>query len=63
MFRGMPPSELLTAPKAAELLHVSDETVRRWAADGKLPCVTLPSGRRVFRREDIDAILTPESAA
>lgn len=55
----MASAELLSAPKAAELLQVSDETIRRWAEAGKLPFVELPSGRRVFRRADIEAILAP----
>jgi molybdopterin-binding protein len=32
--------------QAAELLGVSDDTVRRWADTGRLPTVTDPSGRR-----------------
>lgn len=54
--------DLLTAPKVADLLGVSDETVRRWAEDGRLPHITLPSGQRRFRREDIEKILTPTEA-
>ena len=50
---------LLTSPEVADLFGVSDETVRRWAKDGKLPVVELPSGRVKFRRSDIDAILAP----
>lgn len=45
---------------------VSDETVNRWARDGKLPCITLPSGTRRFRPEVIGAILagrSPEEVA
>lgn len=56
--------ELLTAKEAGEALGgVSDETVNRWARDGKLPCITLPSGQRRFRREIIDAILAGEIVA
>jgi molybdopterin-binding protein len=32
--------------QAAELLGVSDDTVRRWADSGRLPTTTDPSGRR-----------------
>ena len=34
--------------EAAELLGVSDDTVRRWAESGRLPTVTDPSGRRAI---------------
>lgn len=56
-------SEFLTAPKVADLLGVSDETVRRWADDGRLPYITLPSGHRRYRRSDIEAILVPNPAS
>jgi excisionase family DNA binding protein len=55
--------QLLTAPKVAELLGVSAETVRTWAKDGQIRFITLPSGVIRFRREDIDAILEPEASA
>lgn len=42
------------------LPQTSAQTVLRWARDGRLPTVTLPSGRRFFRREDIEALLTPK---
>lgn len=49
---------LLTVSEVADLLRVSPRTVQRYAADRKLPAVTLPSGRGLrFRREDIDAFL------
>jgi excisionase family DNA binding protein len=56
---------LLTAAEVGQLLDgLSAETVNRWARDGKLPCITLPSGHRRFRRKDVDAILagTPVTA-
>lgn len=54
--------ELLTAREAGEALGgYSDETVNRWARQGKLDCITLPSGQRRFRREVIDAILAGTS--
>jgi len=61
----------LTASQVAQRLTdagipTSDETVRQWAKTGRLPSVELPSGRRWFRREDVEAILrgdTPASAA
>lgn len=60
--------ELLSAREASELLpRTSPQVLLRWARTGKMPAVTLPSGRRFFRRSDVEAILqpsfeTPESA-
>lgn len=54
--------ELLTAKEVGEALGgISDETVNRWARDGKLDHITLPSGQRRFRREVVDAILAGTS--
>ena len=50
----------ITAREVAALLPgTSDQTVLRWARDGKIPVVTLPSGRRFFRREDVEVFLEP----
>jgi len=38
---------------AAELLGVSDDTVRRWADSGRLPTVVDPTGRRAVAGEDL----------
>lgn len=35
---------LLTVNEAASLLRVTDTTVRRWIADGKIPYLELPGG-------------------
>jgi excisionase family DNA binding protein len=51
-------SDLLTVAEVAARLRVSDETVHRWAREGSLPYVPLPSGTKRFRREDIEAIET-----
>jgi excisionase family DNA binding protein len=48
---------LLTTGEAALRLHVTDETVRRWIAAGKIPAITLPSGQFRIKEADIDAIL------
>jgi excisionase family DNA binding protein len=53
------PEELLSAPAAARLLGVSDETLRRWAADGRIRHIRMPSGQLRFRPADIAAILQP----
>jgi len=49
--------ELLTVPEVAKVARVTDETVHRWARDGKLPFIKMPSGLKRFRREDVEAIL------
>jgi predicted site-specific integrase-resolvase len=56
--------EFLTAGEVGKLLGgISDETVNRWARRGKLDCIVLPSGKRLFRREVVDAILSGQPAA
>jgi excisionase family DNA binding protein len=55
--------ELLTGSAVAEMLGVSDETVRRWAEVGQIDHITLPSGQRRYRRSVVEAILTPATAA
>lgn len=61
---SMPPetdesAELLSPKDAAAVLRVSPETLRRWAASGKIRHVALPSGRVRFRREDLAEVLEP----
>lgn len=51
----------MTATQVAKKLQVDASTVLRWADDGLLPSISLPSGRRRFRIEDIDRILSGES--
>lgn len=52
-----PNPDLITTGEVATILHVTPSTVTRWAKEGKLPSVLLPSGRRKFRRNDVDALL------
>jgi excisionase family DNA binding protein len=40
--------QALTVRTVADLLSVSDGTVRRWADSGVLPAYKLPSGHRRF---------------
>ena len=49
---------LLTVPEVAELLGVTDETIRRWLRDGRLEGVLLSrrAGWRV-RSEAVDRML------
>ena len=55
----MPTEPLLRTSEAASVLGVSDETLRRWAADGRIRHIKLPSGQVRFRRADLLAVLTP----
>ena len=44
--------------QAAEILGVSQGTVRTWAEDGKIPMHKNPAnGYRLFRRDDLTAFL------
>jgi excisionase family DNA binding protein len=57
------PRLLLTTGEAARKLRTSDETIRRWIAEGKLPAITLPSGQFRIRDEDVEAILRGDTEA
>lgn len=48
----------LRAGAAAEILGVSERTVRRWADAGVLPCRRTPGGQRQFLRDDLYRFLT-----
>lgn len=50
---------LLTTSQAALILHVSDETVRRWAEEKRIRHLRLPSGQLRFRSSDLAEVLTP----
>jgi len=56
-------SRYLTAPQAARILEVSDQTVRDWVKAGKLPALVYPSGRMRIRRADVEAILRGKSVS
>jgi excisionase family DNA binding protein len=43
---------LLTTREVAKLLNVSDRTVRRWCAKGKLKHLRTPSGGAILIPED-----------
>ena len=51
-------SEYVKVAYAAEILGVSQGTVRTWAADGKIPMHRNPAnGYRLFKRSDLDEFL------
>ena len=54
------PHPLLTTGEVARMLFVTDETIRRWILDGRLPAINLPSGQKRIRRDDVEAILRGE---
>lgn len=58
----MPNTELLTAQEVADRLAVHVESVRRWTRQGKLSAVPLPSGRKKYRSDDIDAMVRGDAA-
>jgi excisionase family DNA binding protein len=51
-------SEYVMVAEAAEILGVSQNTVRAWAESGKIPAHRNPAnGYRLFRRSELDAFL------
>jgi excisionase family DNA binding protein len=59
----MAQSKALIAPaEAAAMLSVHRATLNRWAAEGKLHPVILPSGHSRYRIEEIEAILAGSAA-
>jgi excisionase family DNA binding protein len=45
--------EVMTFAAAARTCGVNERTVRRWADDGRLPTVRMPSGRRALLEVDL----------
>ena len=52
----------LATAEVARLFEVSPNTVARWARQGKLPCLTTPSGRRKFPRAETEQLLERREA-
>ena len=51
-------SEYVLTKEAAEFLGVSQNTLRTWAEDGRIPMHRNPAnGYRLFRREDLEHFL------
>ena len=50
---------IIDAFEAAQILEVSPDTVRRWARNGDVKHVRLPSGRLRFEEGDIRSLLQP----
>ena len=47
----------------AEGISITEDAVRRWCRDEKVPSITLPGGQYRIKREDVEALLLPASAA
>ena len=54
--------ELLPPREVARRLKVVPKTVSRWADQGKLTPIFLPSGHRRYRASEVKAILNPAPA-
>ena len=53
--RPMNNDELLLTPlDASRVLGVSTDSVRMYSRDGRLPTMKTVTGRRLFRRSDVD---------
>jgi excisionase family DNA binding protein len=49
--------ELLPIGKAAEILHVHVDTLRRWERRGAITAIRTPGKQRKFWRSDVEALL------
>lgn len=61
----MPTDELLTSTQAGAILGKSGRTVTRMSEAGKIPValrVPGPNGANLYRRSDVEALLTPATA-
>ncbi|NLB97219.1 MAG: helix-turn-helix domain-containing protein [Armatimonadetes bacterium] len=52
----------LTIAEAAEALHLSVPTIKRYIYEGKLRSTKLPGGQHRIPQSEIDRILSPEAA-
>ena len=51
-------SEYVKTAEAAEIMGVSQTTLRKWAESGQIPMKRNPiNGYRLFRREDLESFL------
>jgi excisionase family DNA binding protein len=51
--------EYLSIGEAAEILHVTNETLRNWDRSGKLKPVRHPvNGYRLYKRADLEALVS-----
>ena len=50
------PNDLMTPSDAARILGLSADSVRVLSDSGRLPAMRTVSGRRLFRRSDVDRL-------
>jgi molybdopterin-binding protein len=55
--------ECLRIGQAAEMLGVSVDTIRRWAADGRLTTIRSPGGQRLVSISDVTRLLAERRRA
>jgi DNA-binding transcriptional MerR regulator len=61
-----PELDLLTTAQVARLLGKTVKTINIWAAEGRIPVALKlpgPKGANLYRRADVDALLTEAGAA
>jgi excisionase family DNA binding protein len=51
--------KLLTKGEVARLCRVDTRTVDRWVMAGKVGCHRTPSGRVLFRKDDVLTLVVP----
>ena len=57
------PDELMTPMEAAKLLGLSADYVRDLSNKGSIPTLRTTSGRRLFRRGDVESLLKVRAQA
>jgi DNA-binding transcriptional MerR regulator len=56
-------AELLQASEAGRILGLSTQSVRTFALSGRLAYIQIPSGMRLYRREDVERLARERAAA
>jgi excisionase family DNA binding protein len=57
------PNDLMTPSDAARVLGLSADSVRVLSDSGRLPAMRTVSGRRLFRRSDVDRLAAERAQA
>lgn len=57
-----PGSQVLRSVDVAEIFAVSERTVMKWAAEGRIPCFRTAGGRLRFRQDDIAEFIGEHSS-
>lgn len=53
----------LSPQAAAAMIGCHEDTLKRWAQQGKVAAFRTPGGWWRFRRSDVEALLAPEATA